>query len=764
MRCGTGFIPMTADQKKMMKYSIYNNMIPRGLPRKVDLSSQMPPAGNQGQQGSCSAFATVYHHASSLFAKREKWTFDKKRQGGSGLHLMSPAYTYNQIRRGKGSGSNFYGHFTIMKAQGVAPLFFMKYNASDSATQPSAEAFRFARFYKATGSRSVNSGKTEAIKAELAGGNTLCTSIGIYENFSTYAYEGKVIDYNQGSCRGGHAIVFVGYDDDKVSPKGHRGAFKFLNSWGVNWGKNGYGWVSYKYAAANNMSGLILEIDNKKKKPFVSIKVLPPRNISATRGTEKDSIKVTWTTVVKAKVYRIERKGPGKKVYKNIGFSKIGEYRDTAVQRGAAYSYRIVTITDKGASDPKESPVAEGYISKVKKIKPGKIMGFKVWVSGASVISTWNRTSGAENYILYRFDINGSKKWEKLSNVSPHYYKDSTVVGGHRYYYIVKAQNTSGFGPWSTALSVVVPDISTKPGEVKGLTVSDGLYPDKIVVTWKGVKNSDYYYLWRENTSTGKYDFSKKVKANSYIDKAQNTYIGITYNYYVCAVNKYGNGAYSSPVKGRLLYLSSRGLSAPDSPRGVSVWINKRYKQAYLSWKKAKGAKRYEVFLKKGSSTQFKYVTTVKKNSYFHRVIPGVLYGFRIRAVKSKQFISRPSQSVYAFINKPRKMERSLVNKSQGSKSFTGIWNGIFWDGGSLQKRILLKISMKKNRIVTELSVNNTSIYKASGFFVAGSKSISAGHLTLRLHHRYEELSYLTISDKNILGQETRISLKRGGE
>jgi hypothetical protein len=42
-----------------------------------------------------------------------------------------------------------------------------------------------------------------------------------------------------GVSPGAHAMVVVGYDDS-------RGAFKLINSWGVEWGENGFGWVAYQ--------------------------------------------------------------------------------------------------------------------------------------------------------------------------------------------------------------------------------------------------------------------------------------------------------------------------------------------------------------------------------------------------------------------------------------------------------------------------------------------------------------------------------------
>jgi Papain family cysteine protease len=45
-----------------------------------------------------------------------------------------------------------------------------------------------------------------------------------------------------GKSEGGHAMTLVGWDDSKK-------AFKIANSWGKDWGDNGFGWVDYAYFA-----------------------------------------------------------------------------------------------------------------------------------------------------------------------------------------------------------------------------------------------------------------------------------------------------------------------------------------------------------------------------------------------------------------------------------------------------------------------------------------------------------------------------------
>jgi hypothetical protein len=44
---------------------------------------------------------------------------------------------------------------------------------------------------------------------------------------------------------GGHAYMLRGADDNILCPDGTRGAFRIINSWGVQWGAQGKAWLSY---------------------------------------------------------------------------------------------------------------------------------------------------------------------------------------------------------------------------------------------------------------------------------------------------------------------------------------------------------------------------------------------------------------------------------------------------------------------------------------------------------------------------------------
>jgi C1A family cysteine protease len=61
-----------------------------------------------------------------------------------------------------------------------------------------------------------------------------------------YPYEGEKV------VEGGHAIMAVGYDDkmsikNEMCDKETKGALIIRNSWSVEWGENGYGFLPFDY-------------------------------------------------------------------------------------------------------------------------------------------------------------------------------------------------------------------------------------------------------------------------------------------------------------------------------------------------------------------------------------------------------------------------------------------------------------------------------------------------------------------------------------
>ena len=60
-------------------------------------------------------------------------------------------------------------------------------------------------------------------------------------------------------------VLAVGFDDQKKIGK-HKGALLIRNSWGVEWGEGGYGWLPYEYIEA----GLAADFWSMVEADFVS--------------------------------------------------------------------------------------------------------------------------------------------------------------------------------------------------------------------------------------------------------------------------------------------------------------------------------------------------------------------------------------------------------------------------------------------------------------------------------------------------------------
>lgn len=201
------------------------------LPSSVDLTSEFPTPDDQGNQGSCVAWAVGYALKSSQEITKRGWS------KSSDAHLFSPAYIYNQINSGIDAGSTISDAMDLVVEQGVCSLNYFSYNASNYTAQPTSIQRAAASLYKAQSWNKIKG--INNIKQRLSQGDGVVIGVQVYNDFDAISSSNQVYDTISGSSRGGHAICLIGYNDSK-------GAFKFINSWGTSWGINGYGWISYE--------------------------------------------------------------------------------------------------------------------------------------------------------------------------------------------------------------------------------------------------------------------------------------------------------------------------------------------------------------------------------------------------------------------------------------------------------------------------------------------------------------------------------------
>jgi C1A family cysteine protease len=191
-------------------------------------TSYVTPVRNQGNCGSCWAFATT--------AALESYTLIKNSLPGQELNLAEQVMV---SCGGAGScGGGYIGTAAnYIKNTGLPLETCYPYSATNGTCSTACYNWQ-ANSYKITGWGYVatTAPTVDAIKNALVTYGPLVTTMDVYADF--FSYHSGIYKYVSGAYQGGHAILIVGYDDVAQ-------CFKAKNSWGTGWGEAGYFRIAY---------------------------------------------------------------------------------------------------------------------------------------------------------------------------------------------------------------------------------------------------------------------------------------------------------------------------------------------------------------------------------------------------------------------------------------------------------------------------------------------------------------------------------------
>ncbi|WP_061245731.1 C1 family peptidase [Leptospira noguchii] len=740
----------------------------RGLASKVDLSSSMPPVGNQGEQGSCVAWSTAYATKSFQEYIERKSSKDWSLRSAQGTpnysKIFSPAFIYNQINGGRDNGSLISDAMRVMVEMGAAPWDTMPYNPADYRTRPSQAAIEAASKYKAKEFLRVKTTDMNEVKAQLSEGKPVVAGVLVYENFFNLKGD-QIYKEGLGKTYGGHAIALVGYDDSK-------NAVKFINSWGTDWGDQGYGYIDYRWFTKICQGAFVMidqvdtVIDQGKPDSNITPEVvsdsnpIAPSSITASQGSFTDKVLINWEIVPSAIGYEIHRKGPGDSNFGKVGLSATNSFNDDGVQPNLAYKYKILTLTDSSASDLSQGEVI-GF-AKTEELKPPpKVLGVKATQGqyDNKIELVWEPGDTSFEYQIFKWN-QSQKRYSPIGTSKINSYVDTSAAKkGIVEIYVVSAKLGGKTGEPSDAASGFTSQPKTPPAKPLGLVASRGSYQNKVELKWQKVSGASKYLIFRYIKSGwiggGAWEKISETGKEEFIDEN----LPARYAYYsVTAVNTEGkNGPFSSFAYGYTDPNKQRGvkLSSPENVKGV---LNVKEAKINITWDLVKEASEYYVFRKKRGESKWTFLGSAgNKNNYVADVPEKeTLFLYSVTSKTDLGGESGNSLPVSAVISTavvaPKK--RTFGGDSTLEK-FKGPWTAMAWDGNNGVSQVLLEIESQDNVNYT-IKFNKKKVFE--GKYVEESPIIDKdGKFKIEIEKTGDALS-VTMKDPSIVNQKSNLS------
>lgn len=228
------------------------------VPPSYSLVDKFPPIGDQGQYGTCVAWAVGYNTKTMVNGL-------SKGYGASDLaspnKQFSPRDLFTAIDdANKGAncgGTNFNFALDVVQNRGIATLATAPYTTNlgtcekatlDPAWTQEAANYKFKFWRKIDAS-------VQAIKENISQNVPVVFGARLADNFMSHNSDeviSSATSYENVGQHAYHAMVIAGYDDNK----GPNGAFRCVNSWGTSWGGGGYFWVDYNFFMNEFLSSL----------------------------------------------------------------------------------------------------------------------------------------------------------------------------------------------------------------------------------------------------------------------------------------------------------------------------------------------------------------------------------------------------------------------------------------------------------------------------------------------------------------------------
>ena len=282
-------------------------------------------------------------------------------------------------------------------------------------------------------------------------------------------------------------------------------------------------------------------------------------------GRAEDALRINWNKNADASGYIIEQytNGTWNRIAR-IGNGNTTTYRVENLKAGTTYQFRIKAFGFKGAE-----AVYGKYISVSGKTNPASVSGLKIGGTAKDALRlNWNTVSGAEGYIIEKYEANTWKRIARLEGGKTGTYRAEGLKAGTNYQFRVRAFGFDG----NTAIYSEYKNISGKTdaaaptvtiGNMSGVKIG-GRADNALRLNWNKNTSASGYII--EQNQNGSWTRIARIGSGSTTTyRVENLKAGMSYQFRIRGFGFQGN----TPVYGNFTYIN--GTTIPSKVSGLSI-------------------------------------------------------------------------------------------------------------------------------------------------------------------------------------------------